>query len=161
MKTHGWTHWSYAQKIYDICGDVFDLKEDELYTDKKDEALERVGGYTPREILIHIGTPGFRRIDPEVWIKYLMRSVALHPDACHVISDVRFPNEAKAILDAGGVVLRVTRPGTELGNDIPTSGLYEDYPTLPTIANDGTEMALVHAVDRALNKIGSCLYCSK
>ena len=90
-----------------------------------------------------------------------MRSVALHPDACHVISDVRFPNEAKAILDAGGVVLRVTRPGTELGNDIPTSGLYEDYPTLPTIANDGTEMALVHAVDRALNKIGSCLYCSK
>lgn len=45
----------------------------------------------------------------DVWVDALFRE---HGDApALVISDVRFPNEAQAIADRGGVLIRIERPG--------------------------------------------------
>lgn len=55
-----------------------------------------------------------------------------------VITDVRFDNEAQAIRDRGGVVLRVTRPGVGAANDhVSERGVSDDLVDL-TVGNDST-----------------------
>lgn len=58
----------------------------------------------------HIGTEGFRWCWPDAWVQLTMRNVAkVAHDSIVLLTDVRFPNEAQAILDAGGVLWRTTR----------------------------------------------------
>ncbi len=71
---------------------------------------------TPRRLLQLIGTEcGRQIIHPNIWINALMKDY--RDDIKHlegrypnwVISDVRFPNEVKAIKDRGGIVIRLHR----------------------------------------------------
>lgn len=67
-----------------------------------------------RTLLQKLGTEAGRTIlGDNVWVDAAMKRVA-ETDGPVVITDVRFDNEAQAILDAGGIVIRVTRPG--IGN---------------------------------------------
>lgn len=50
-----------------------------------------------------------RQIDPDFWLTATMRKVAWESDV--VITDVRFHNEAEEIMDWGGVLIRIDRPG--------------------------------------------------
>ena len=63
-----------------------------------------------REFLQRLGTEGIRTVLGE---DVLIRAVPLKRD-CEllVITDVRFPDEARAIREAGGEVWRLYRPGT-------------------------------------------------
>ncbi|MGI9161018.1 MAG: hypothetical protein ACR2K1_14825, partial [Saprospiraceae bacterium] len=71
---------------------------------------------TRREALQKIGTECLRdNLHNDVWVRALFAD--LEPGRNYIISDVRFPNEAKAILDAGGKVVRVVRHG--FNNGIP------------------------------------------
>lgn len=65
-------------------------------------------GKSPRELLQTLGTEWGRGLVKDgVWIEWTMRRA----DGDCVISDVRFDNEAQAIRDAGGIVLRIVREG--------------------------------------------------
>lgn len=57
-----------------------------------------------------------------------------------VISDVRYPNEVKAILDMGGQVVRIFRNGYGPANDEEGNSIREIDATycLPAVANDST-----------------------
>lgn len=147
---HGFQKVSFADPLRDLCASMFELPmqmfvEDEL----KDTPLPGFGK-SPREILIHIGQ-SMRQIDPDVWARQGIKkacSIRNHV----VIPDVRFPNEANYIIERGGVLLRIERSGCELGNDIPTTGLYEEFPQLPTIQNDGSiddlRTTVAHFIER-------------
>jgi hypothetical protein len=52
-------------------------------------------------------------VHDEIWIRIAMEQASQQITVGRgvVITDVRFDNEAKAIIDAGGEVWRVTRPG--------------------------------------------------
>jgi hypothetical protein len=64
---------------------------------------------TPRWILQYWGTEVCRRaFHDDIWIASLENKLRNSKDDI-VISDVRFPNEIKAIHSAGGKVIRVTR----------------------------------------------------
>ena len=84
---------------------------------------------TPRLLLKIIGTEIVRTINPDIWINSLfryytmsdltlakMRRKGFSPISGFlalpnwIITDVRFPNEAKAIKDKDGLVIRVNRP---------------------------------------------------
>jgi hypothetical protein len=74
---------------------------------------------TVRELLQKVGTDAMRDvIHPDVWVNALMKDYrdkvdfdkSLPPNKNWLITDVRFPNEAKAIKDRGGIVVRVNRP---------------------------------------------------
>lgn len=74
--------------------------------------------WTPRMILQHIGTEGCRRIDPNVWVNFAMRSASEHLSTrggakIVVITDCRFRSEADAVWKAGGQVWRIRRPATD------------------------------------------------
>lgn len=83
----------------------------------KDSVLDdRWNGMTVRELLQRIGTDCIRNhLHKDAWVNLLMAQIqrdsfnsSRHVD--HVITDVRFPNEAKAIKDAGGYLICVKRP---------------------------------------------------
>lgn len=61
---------------------------------------------TVRHVLQRLGAEWGRALHPELWIRAALREAAAHDRA--VISDCRFPNEAAAIADAGGVVYWLT-----------------------------------------------------
>lgn len=76
--------------------------------------------WTPRTILQHIGTEGFRRIDPSVWVNYALRICQEQIDQgarFMVITDCRFRSEAQGVWARGGEVWRIKRPdgGGNLG----------------------------------------------
>lgn len=66
---------------------------------------------TPRWILQHFGTDVCRMsFHDDIWIASLENKLRKTTDSV-VISDVRFPNEIKAIRNQGGKIIRVTRGG--------------------------------------------------
>ena len=65
--------------------------------------------FSPREALQLMGTEAGRNVfHQDLWIHSLMRRME-RDDGNYVISDVRFPNEIKAIKEAGGINIRVVR----------------------------------------------------
>tara|TARA_R100000951_G_scaffold10686_3_gene9018 strand:- start:16608 stop:17540 length:933 start_codon:yes stop_codon:yes gene_type:complete len=77
---------------------------------------------TPRKLMQLLGTEGGRDIlHPNIWVNALFadyKATGGYSDGPHypnwIITDVRFPNEAQAIKDRGGIVIRVER------NIVPT-----------------------------------------
>ncbi|WJN62761.1 deoxynucleoside monophosphate kinase [Streptomyces phage phiScoe15] len=83
-----------------------------------------------RSLLQRCGTEAGRQVlGSDVWVKALMSEFDAGSEAL-VVTDVRFPNEADAIRQAGGVLVRIERPGVG-----------------PNTAPDGT----VHSSDVALD----------
>ena len=94
----------------------------ELYIDdpithpiKEDEEL------TIRDILLFLGKFG-RDCNLDFWVLATMWPVkqVMHRGEHVMITDVRFPNEKKAIEDAGGQVIKIFRPGmppTKISSD--------------------------------------------
>lgn len=86
------------------------------YKEEQDPNLP--DGWTRRRVLQHIGTEGFRAIDPDFWVRKVEKQIEgtknwrLAP-AGIVISDVRYENEAKMIREQGGYLVRLDRPGFE------------------------------------------------
>ena len=66
-----------------------------------------------------------------------------------VVTDVRFPNEAQRVLDLGGEVWEVVRPGLESDGHASEVPLPRDLVTR-TIHNDGTIRDLLENVEYAL-----------
>ena len=54
-----------------------------------------------------------RQLDPDIWIKLTLESeYKIAPDIL-IITDVRFKNEAKAIKDSGGILIRMESDRSE------------------------------------------------
>ena len=95
-----------------------------------------------RALLQRAGTEAGRKIfGPNVWVDALFRE---HEDtSALVIPDVRFPNEAQAIVDRGGLVIRVRRPGQgptrdRWGRVHPSETALDDWPFDHVLVNDGS-----------------------
>lgn len=92
---------------------------------------EKLQKYTVRGFLQRLGTEAIRDgIHPNTWVNALMADYnpeGFWPEEAWpgkipnwIITDCRFPNEAQAIKDKGGIVIRVTRPGENLGDLHPS-----------------------------------------
>jgi hypothetical protein len=70
---------------------------------------------TVRQYLQRYGTEAHRELfDPDFWVNAVDLS---HAGRLVTVTDVRFPNEARAIREAGGIVLRVVGPDDGLGDN--------------------------------------------
>jgi len=76
---------------------------------------------TIRELLQKLGTDAMRNnLHPNIWVNALMCDYIKDDDGDlpnWIITDVRFMNEAIAIKNQGGFIIRVNRPDVELIND--------------------------------------------
>ena len=117
---HGFRRDSFANTLKDAVAAVFGwdrvllegrTKEAREWREQRDEWWSnRLGkDITPRHILQYWGTEVCRQgFHDDIWIASLENKMRKTGDNI-VISDVRFPNEIKAIKSAGGKVVRVVR----------------------------------------------------
>ena len=67
------------------------------------------GYMTAREVMQYFGTEVMRRIHGPIWIDSTMKRIKEEGPEIAIIADVRFPNEADAVLDEDGELIRLTR----------------------------------------------------
>lgn len=120
-RKYGYIPMAFAESVKKICAILFDLSYDQLYGDLKEVPSDKLFGFTPRELFQYIGTNIFRShmkslfetIHDDLWVYIIERKidsiVKKYPNACFVISDVRFHNEASMISRKDGLILRVKR----------------------------------------------------
>jgi hypothetical protein len=117
-----------------------------------------------RDFLQKLGTEGLRDgLHTNTWVNALMADYKCVPadrapngwDCPNwIITDTRFPNEAQAIKDAGGIIIRVTRPGIGPINDHPSETGLNQWKFDYEIQNDGTLENLINSVRIFKQKFG-------
>ena len=105
---------AFADPLYECLSAITGLPVARLKDRDVKEATIPWLGKSPRQMLQTLGTEwGRGTIHPEIWIRITMERAK--PEMAGgrgvVITDVRFDNEAQAVIDAGGEVWRVARPG--------------------------------------------------
>lgn len=114
-----------------------------------------------REFLQLLGTDGLRTgLHENTWVNALMADYEgiydLDTDRTTypnwIITDTRFPNEAKAIKDAGGIVIRIDRPGVSAINAHPSEIGLDDWEFDHRIMNGSDLVALLFTVGNILRK---------
>lgn len=111
------------------------------------DAVDRLGWEGAKEIpevrrtLQQFGI-GIRAIDEAFWVRVTLTRAVVH-DGPAVITDVRFPNEAKAIADVGGILVRIDRPGLASTDTHISETALDGYPADLTVTNSGTADDLI------------------
>lgn len=167
-------------RIYEARGWNFENQMEYQILDSKEAIPE---GYTfiqdylptPRKLLQFIGTEcGRKLIHPNIWVnatmvdyKYLWKSTGKElvlPKSEYedsndittpnwIITDTRFPNEAKAIKDRGGIIIRVERPNMISNDNHSSETSLDNYTNFDAIIiNDGSIEYLINAVKTLLIK---------
>jgi len=92
------------------------------------------GPMTAREFMQFLGTDIMRKMYEPIWVNACIKKIKREQSQLAIVADVRFPNEAKAIENAGGTMLRLTRQ--IYSDDIHSSEIaLDDYPFSWTINN--------------------------
>lgn len=89
-----------------------------------------------RQYLIDLGNGARRALGEDVWINAVFAQ--MHSDDDWVISDCRYPNEVQAILDHGGMVIKITRVGIQPLNNVADQALAGWTGWSAEIHNDGS-----------------------
>jgi len=99
--------------------------------------LDWLDGMSTRTFLQLLGTAVRNEIHPDFWVRALMHQISKRKGVI-LIPDVRFPNEAQAIKDKGGFLIRIERLGAGAGEHISETALddYEGWDLV--IDNNGT-----------------------
>jgi len=117
VKHHGYRKHALADVMKEACRVIFGWDDTYLYGELKDVIDPRYG-ISPRHALQTLGTQwgqwelskydSFSDVTGrKLWVNSLLNRVS----GDTVISDVRFPHEAEAIRERGGVIIMVRRPG--------------------------------------------------
>lgn len=127
---------------------------------------------TVREFLQKLGTDGLRdNLHENVWVNALFADYVpdmsgysdrmavddlqtLYPN--WLITDCRFPNEAQAVKDHGGIIIRIDRPGITAVNAHPSETALDDYPFDEHITNRGSIKDLYDKLKFIIDKQNVC-----
>lgn len=152
---YGYTKASFAEPLKQVCKLAFGLTDEEM-TDRvlKEKKLGRWPHESPRRLLQTVGTDMFRKHFPGVWIKALERTAAelLTGGGKVVITDLRFPDEADAIMLLHGTIVKIRRPGFEPSAEHASESYFEEILEDLVITNDFDTPAefQIHVVDTLL-----------
>lgn len=118
---------------------------------------------TVREFLQKLGTDACRNgLHTNTWVNALMADYEntitgldsegndAYPN--WIITDTRFPNEAQAIKDRGGIIIRVDRPGVKAINAHPSETGLDDWEFDHKIMNGSDIVSLMFTVHTILKK---------
>jgi hypothetical protein len=149
---HGYASWAFADPLYAAVAAITGLEIAELQNRERKERVLPWLGTTPRRLLQTLGTEWGRGIISDtIWIDSTFRRIDASGWDRHVISDVRFTNEAEAVIARGGHVLRVERPDSACLDAQAAAHASEagipDSLVLATIQNSGSLADLDAAVD--------------
>lgn len=110
------------------------LGEDWNYQIDKFNPIQKM---TVRELLQKLGTDALREgLHNNVWVNALLADY--NENSNWLVTDTRFPNEAEAIKNLGGVVLRIERSTCQLGTH-PSETALDNYTFDYVIHNNGSK----------------------
>lgn len=124
-----------------------ELKQDKAFPLEED--LKKFSDY--RRYLQNLGVAAREHIADDVWVQAALRNVK--PGGKYVITDVRFPNEARAIEALGGTVVRVRRPGFCAVNGHISETALDDWNYIISVINEGTLEEYKRAVTWMLDDV--------
>jgi hypothetical protein len=112
----------------------------------------------------------WRERDPDVWVRACLWSIqnwdadARGPQVA-VITDVRFPNEAAAILNLGGALIRIRRIvngeeafATDRPRDHISETALDDFPWPHAVDNDGTVEEFKAQLDKLARRLAPAVF---
>lgn len=124
-----------------------------VYGDLKEQRIEAFG-CTPRHLMQTLGTEWGRNcVGEQVWVR-LAIARALSSTRPVVIDDMRFPNEMVAVRAAGGVCVKVERPGVVRATEHASEGQLDNAHFDWTFVNNSTIDALRVLVDSRMDRYG-------
>ena len=144
---------SFADKLKDICCvlsgctredlENYDFKENKLVPEYLKPYCLNAQKPTFRAFLQHFGTDIMRRFNDNIWID----STFANDSKNVIVSDVRFPNEAKAIKDRGGIIIKVVRDSVEAKDKHQSETHIDDIQEDYTLFNNSTLEELAENVE--------------
>lgn len=126
IKTMGFEEYSFSTPLKKI-GEIFGFSPNQLYGSQEEKLeIHPYWNVSSREFLQKVGTELFRERLPEViptfkdrdsvWIE-LFKQKYYKKRVNYVITDVRFPDEAKAIRALGGIIIKTVRKNKSSSKD--------------------------------------------
>jgi hypothetical protein len=134
----GFVEFSFAAPMRQFVIDLLGLKGGLRELDSiKDIPHPLLKGKTPRFAMQTLGTEwGRKTISDSLWVDVCIQKALRTQHA--VISDVRFNNEAEAILENGGFIIQVIRPGIQIAESSHASEAGIDRELISyRVINDG------------------------
>jgi len=116
-----WIRVGFADAVKRVFMDAFGVSWDFIEEWKRKDEIPPEFDLNVRKGLQHIGD-GFRKIQNDVWIRKALRT----PNPI-VISDCRYLNEAKVIVEHGGFNILLYRPGYENNDPNPSESQIKPY----------------------------------
>jgi GTPase SAR1 family protein len=105
---------AYARVMKQVVSQLFSIPIEKLLGDAEQKnQVDLFWGLSYRRILQRFGTEACRHTFGEDFWEKVLWSNHRNMDYDLVIDDVRFPNEAEAILRKGGIMIEIIRPGIE------------------------------------------------
>ena len=140
---------SMLRGFYTECG-LSELEiERRIEGDLKEVPDPLLCGKTPRYAMQTLGTEwGREKIDPDLWLNAWSARADKEISAGNdiVVDDLRFPNEAKAVSERGGVVVKLIGRGIGVGDHPSEQPLASDC----VVSNTGSVEITVNEVLNAL-----------
>jgi hypothetical protein len=111
---------AFAEPLRRAAAAAYDVPVAEFSDDTLKDVIHPAWGITRRQMLINFGE-ALRSVDADHWTKLLTRSIDSFETAAklytpaqqplHIVTDLRRPDEAKALLDLGAELVLVVRDG--------------------------------------------------
>lgn len=143
---------AFADRLKAAVAAMTGLPADTEFTRDLKETYCDALGLTYREALQEVGEAMRNGVSKDVWVNALF--AAKPQDANWIITDVRYQNEYRAIVERGGIVLRVTRGYNPHPASSHVSERELDSVPLPTIINNSSLDALK---DATIKIIAECV----
>jgi hypothetical protein len=118
---------AFADKLKSMCYELYawaGLHNKDFYEEHPElkEVVLPILGKTPRQIWIDFGTLVGRHVYANTWGEYLLRTTKAD---ILIITDLRFPEEAKMVQDHGGRVYKIVRPSIQHTPDLADNPLLD------------------------------------
>jgi hypothetical protein len=104
---------------------------------------------TYRQVLQLFGTEVCRHFNDTIWLDFIEDTLLDNPDIKHVITDVRFDNEAYMVQNVGGRMICVERDGCDRG-DHPSEQGVSDWFIDEVVYNDSDVVTLFAKIDKIM-----------
>ena len=114
LAAHGYKIANFADILKHSAANILGISPALCYSREGKNTMIPELNMTVGTFLQQYGT-AVRNIDNDIWVKLLFRNISTHDKI--VIADVRFPNEARAIHERGGKVIRLSAAEPLIDND--------------------------------------------
>jgi dephospho-CoA kinase len=104
-----------------------------------------------RRLLQVLGTEvGRDMFGPDFWVNQAMGNASKFDKI--VLTDVRYPNEYRAIKNRDGILIRIVKPGTGAVNEHSSETALDNFSFDATIVNDGSIYELSQKIDSLMKE---------